>query len=136
MYFMQAASPGSIGIGVEEDRAAIHAGNMDPGPTSFLLASLLMGDVFVQELADHFLILHIMLLRFLLEVIDAFLAQGDSNLGVPVLQRQVARGRKKVRHRPELADRLICVSNLLFHKYPFLFSSIRPRIYEWCRTCK
>lgn len=74
-----------------------------------------MGSIFVQQSPDHFLILGVILLCFILEKVNAHFAEGDRDLNCLIFQDEFLRRRKKVTHNLHLAHRLISVFYFPFH---------------------
>lgn len=56
-----------------------------------LLALLLLGDVLIEQLPNHFLVLRVMLLRRCLEKRHTLRTQRNRDFGLLVLQRQLLR---------------------------------------------
>ena len=56
-----------------------------------LLALLLLGDVLIKQLPDHFLVLRVMLFRSCLEKRHALRTQRNRDFGLLILQRQFLR---------------------------------------------
>ena len=56
-----------------------------------LLALLLFGDVLIEQLPDHFLVLRVMLLRRCFEKRHTLRTQRNRDFGLLVLQRQFLR---------------------------------------------
>ena len=62
---------------------------LGPGDGSYVLASLLVCHIFIQQLSNDFLILHMVFFGNAFEIGDAFRAKGNSHLCILVFQRQL-----------------------------------------------
>ena len=69
----------------EQARSAERPSEPQASGLTALLALLLLRDIFIEQLPDHFLILHVMLLRSFFEKGDALRTQRNGNFRLLIL---------------------------------------------------
>src|SRR3989304_6967202 len=81
----------------------------------------------VEQLADHALVLRVVLARLRLEELDAALAQGDGHLHALFAEDEILRARQKIRNDSQVSEGLVRVLDFLAPRFAFLFASSRLR---------
>ena len=86
-------------------------------------AFLVVGDVEVEEAADHLLVLGMALPGLLFEEIHGSLTQPDSDFDLFFVKRQLIGGRQKIINDPDITQGLIRIFYWLLHRSSFPFAS-------------
>ncbi len=81
----------------------------------------------VEKPADHALVLRLVLPRFVLEELDAALAQGDRHLDPFLPEYEIFGAGKKIRNDLEVSEGFVGVSDFRAHRFACPFASNRPR---------
>lgn len=87
--------------------------------------SLVVGNVRIEKVPYHSLVLGVAPPGLLLEEVHCRLAQSDSNSDPFFAESQLTRGWKEIIDYPDVPQRLICVSYFLFHRCLFPFANNR-----------
>ncbi|MEK7288154.1 MAG: hypothetical protein AAB091_06310, partial [Elusimicrobiota bacterium] len=93
--------------------------------SKFALGQEMVSRVGIDQFAKHLLIWSVVLFSGLFEEFDARFAERHRHLNALLFESQLFRRRQKILDYPKFSERLIRVFYFLFHKQPFLFSSIQ-----------